>query len=521
MDGFNFRNPTERETFPADAKVLQAMTLALRACINSDVQPIRVPDLIRTARMRLSAVRDKLEILSSNPSTGKTLANYAENLSRDLENGEFDSLQEFELRLGELERLAATTEPLTLARVTECRALFAASMQEYQLAADFCHQGAEIQALETFHRWHLVHLQATLLADYGRDFDDDAALQSSIDLLKQKILPLAEELEEPRVLAASLQTLGNVLGMIGQRRNGTRQFEDAISAFGEALKWLNPDTESMQWAMVQNGLGNALGSLGQRCSDDTLLQQSIEAFEQALTKQSEDLCAHDWASTMNNLAAVLQSLGRKQGDPKLLKRSVNSYKAVLRVWTRTDVPLDWATTMDNLGTALRNLGEHRRGPGTLKQAVAAYNSALAERYRELVPNDWAMTHNNLGAALHRLAQRDESPDIMQRATEAYEKTLTEWTREKVPMTWAMTAANLAVARREYAEMTGDIEAADKAVEEIQSAVDVFRSASHAQYTELGEEQLSKARLLLETLVAERDSEATENSTPTKNDCPVA
>ncbi len=521
MDGFNLKNSTKCETFPEDAKVLQAMILALRACINSDVQSIRVPGLIRTARMRLSAVRDKLEILSSKSSTEKTLANFAENLKTDLENGEFDSLQDFELQLSKLEQLAPTTEPLTRAKVTECRALVAASMQEHQLAADLCQQGAEIQDLETVHRWHLVHLQATLLADYGREFDDDVALQASIDLLKHKILPLAEELEEPHVLTASLQTLGNVLGMIGQRRNGTRYLEDAISTFGEALKRLNPDTESMQWAMVQNGLGNALGSLGQRCSDDTLLQQSIEAFEQALTKQSEDLCAHEWVSTMNNLAAVLQSLGRKQSDPKLLKRSVNSYKAVLRVWTRTDAPLDWAATMDNLGTALRNLGEHRRGPGTLKQAVAAYNSALAERYRELVPDDWAMTHNNLGAALHRLAQREESSDIMLRATEAYENTLTEWTREKVPMTWAMTVANLGVARREYAEMTGEIGAADKAVEEIQSSVDVFRSASHAQYTELGEEQLSKARLLLETLVAKRDSEATENSTPTTNDCPVA
>ncbi len=515
------KNSIGSETIPEDANALQGMIPALRACINSDVQPTRIPSLIRTAKLRLSAVRDKLEMLSSNSSTEKTLATFAENLKRDLENGQCDSLQDFELRLGKLEQIATTTEPLTLVRITECRALVAASMQRHQLAADLCRKGAEIQELETVHRWHLVHLQATLLADYGRDFDDDAALQASSDLLKHEVLPLAEELGKSHVVAASFECLGNVLGMIGQRRNGTRYLEDAISAFGEALKRLNPDTDLMQWAMVQNGLGNALGSLGQRCSDDILLQHSIEAFEQALTKQSEDLCPHDWASTMNNLAAVLQSLGRKKSDPKLLKRSVNSYKAVLRVWTRTDVPLDWATTMDNLGTALRNLGEYRRGPGTLKQAVAAYNSALAERYRELVPDDWAMTHNNLGAALHRLAQREESSDIMLRATEAYEKTLTEWTREKVPMTWAMTVANLGVARREFAEMTGDIEAADKAVEEIQSAVDVFRSASHAQYTELGEEQLSNARLLLETLVAERDSEATEDSTPTTNDCPVA
>ena len=251
----------------------------------------------------------------------------------------------------------------------------------------------------------------------------------------------------------------------------------------------------MQWANTQNGLGNALGWLGQRSADNALLQQSIEAFEQALTKQNEELCAYNWASTMNNMAAVLQTLGRKENNPRILKRSVESYKAVLRVWTRATVPLDWATTMDNLGTALRNLGEHRRGPGTLKQAVAAYKSALAERTRELVPD---------GAALHKLAQREENPEILESATEAYEKSLAEWTREKVPMTWAMTMANLGVARRELAEMTGDIQTAKKALEEIQCAVDIFRSASHAQYTELGEEQHLKARLLLDSLAAGTD-----------------
>ena len=444
-----------------------------------------------------------------------------DHLIKAQKSAQCDSLQEFALLLKELEQIAAESERFALATVTECQANVAESIQNHQLSTERFEQNANNQELETVREWHLVHLHAKLLADHGREFDDDRSLQASIDLLKTKILPFAENSQDPQILAASFATLGGVLGMMGQRRKGTRYLEDAINSFGEALKRLNPDAAPMQWASAQNGLGNALGSLGQRSSDDSLLQQSIEAFEQALTQQSEGVCAHDWASTMNNLAAVLQSLGRKQSDTKILKRSVESYKAVLRVWTRKKTPLDWATTMDNLGTALRNLGEHRRGPGTLKQAIAAYNSALGERYREVVPNEWATTHNNLGAALQKLAEREENPDTMLRATESYEQALTEWTREKVPMTWAMTMANLGVARRDYAQITGDMESADKAVEEIRSAVDVFRSASHAQYTELGEEQLSKARRLLETLVAGKDLEPTEPSESPKDDRPVA
>ena len=266
------------------------------------------------------------------------------------------------LRLNKLEHLAAKSKPITLATVVECQALVAASMRDYLTAGDLCQQCAEIQELETSQKWHLVHLQAKYLADHGREFENDESLQVAIELLNAKTYSLAKKSGDSKILAENFATLGNVLGLIGQRRRGTRYLEDAINAFNEALKQIGAESDPVQWASVQNGLGNALGSLGQRSSDDTLLKQSIEAFERALTKQSEESNAYDWASTMNNLAAVQQSLGRKQKDSKILKQSVESFKAVLRVWARSEVPLDWATTMDNLGTALRNLGEHRRGP---------------------------------------------------------------------------------------------------------------------------------------------------------------
>ncbi len=511
---------TELEVVAKESDALPVMTDVIRASITSDIHPTRLPGLVKSGGMRLTSVRDNLELLSGNLTTNEKLASAANNLKCLFEDGNCNSLKKFATHLDELERLATASEPFALATVLKCQALVAASMQDYLSAADLCKKSASIQGLAIEQKWHLSHLQTQLLMDYGREFDDDAALQASIDLLKNEILPLAEESESAEFLAASFATLGKVLGMIGQRRKGTRYLEDAVIAFREALRRFNPELTPMQWANTQNGLGNALGWLGQRSADNALLQQSIEAFEQALTKQNEELCAYNWASTMNNMAAVLQSLGRKENNPRILKRSVESYKAVLRVWTRATVPLDWATTMDNLGTALRNLGEHRRGPGTLKQAVAAYQSSLAERIRELVPDEWAMTHNNLGAALHKLAQREENPEILERATEAYEKTLAEWNREKVPMTWAMTMANLGVARRELAEMTGDIQTAKKALEEIQCAVDIFRSASHAQYTELGEEQHLKARLLLDSLAAGNDCNNINSDSSSVDDCSI-
>ncbi len=496
---------SQLEATAEEVDSISGITEIIRASIPSGIRPDRLPSLIRLASLRMTAVRNDLEVISSGLTTNEKLAGGARHLKCQLEGGGFKSLQELAARLDELEELATPDDPPALAIVIRCRALTAASMQNYLSAAELCKKGAGIQGLFTEQKWHLTHQQAEFLMDYGREHDDDAALQATIDLLKHEALSLAEKSEKDECQAATFVALGKVLGMIGQRRKGTRYLEDAIDAFREALRLFNPELTPMQWANAQNGLGNALGWLGQRSADDALLKQSIEAFEQVLARQSEQLCPHDWATTMNNMAAVLLSLGRKGNDPKMLKRSVESYKSVLRVWTRAAAPLDWAATMDNLGTALRSLGEHRRGPGTLKQSVAAYNSALAERTRELVPDEWAMTQNNLGAALHKLAQREENPDILERATNAYEHCLAEWTREKAPMTWAMSMANLGVARRELAEMSGDLDTARKAVENIQSAADVFRSASHAQYTELCEEQNLKARLLLESLAAGYDS----------------
>ena len=63
----------------------------------------------------------------------------------------------------------------------------------------------------------------------------------------------------------------------------------------------------------------------------------------------------------------------------------------------------------------------------------------------------------------------------------------------------MTMANVGVARRLLAEQTDNLEISRMAVANVAAAVDVFRDASHAQYRELSEEQLTKARTLVEKL----------------------
>ena len=387
------------------------------------------------------------------------------------------------------------------ARLRAQQALASATMLDLRHAAALYAEAAATAGIETDAHIQYLNRQAAVLEDLGREFLDIEALQAATALYENVILARISRQQQPELWAQTQNRLGNALGILGQRHRGTHILELAIAAFERALDEFDREQNSADWAAAQNNLGNALGILGQRHKDPEMLDAALAAFARALEVRSQESCAEEWATTQNNLAAVLLSLGQQRKDAKMLKRAVESYRAVLGVWIRERMPFTWATTMNNLGTALRMLGEQRKGPRTLEQAVAAYNAALSVRTRERVPNDWAMTQNNLGAALQVLGERTEDVLLLGKSIAAYTQALKEWTREAQPMSWAMTMANLGVARRKYAEGSADIDIARRATVDLKMAVDVFRGASHAHLTELGEEQLSLARKLLGALTA--------------------
>ena len=348
-------------------------------------------------------------------------------------------------------------------------------------------------------KWPLFLEKARIFEDLGRDFGVNHGLGRAQSILEDEVLPNIDPHSHPNDWASAMHTLGNVLGMLGQRQGGSRSLQRAVEVFESSLASRDKNASPIDWAQTHNALGTVLGILGQRQGDDTLLIRATESFRDALTLRQQGTYPHEWATTTHNLAAVLQAIGQRKQDSKILKESVEAYRSVLSHWTREHYPIDWALTMNNLGTALRLLGEHRKGPRTLEQSVAAYRSALTERSKEQFPDDWAMTQNNLGASLQKLAQREENIDTLVEAINAYESATGVWTKDRAPMSWTMTMGNLAVARRTLAEVTSDLEIAKQAVDELEAVNEAFREASHAQYSELGIDQLAQARKLVETL----------------------
>ncbi len=470
----------------------------LLTCIHKKkASPQQAPDLLANAYARVKKLREtqsELPDMAGGDPELTTLINRAGNaLHAGAEFSLDDAAQAYEKAYRRCAEIKASPDCAAALRAAQGRV--AAAQQDYRTAAGLYAEAASTPGLNVPMQWQYQNERAAALAELGHAFHDNAALEQAIELYENKVLPLAPIAERPDDWAATQNNFGIALGILGQRHRGTWLLERAIAAFESALSKRPRDRAPQQWAATQNNLGNSLGILAQRHNDIEMLEKSLQAFERALEERTEERAAMDWATTQNNLGAVLQTLGQRKKDTKLLKRSVEAYKSVLRVWTRDRVPLHWAATFDNLGTALRLLGEHRKGPRTLEQSIAAYNNALAERTRERVPQEWAKTQNNLGAALQKLAERIDDPRLLEKSVAAYENALKEWTRERMPMAWAMTMANLGVAQRTLAEATKDASIAQSAVETLVTAVGAFRNASHAQYTELGEEQLAKARKL--------------------------
>jgi tetratricopeptide (TPR) repeat protein len=482
------------QNLPAEKSDLERLLVQIQAM---QVAQQQVSGLLKQTWLRLETLRASQADVSGLADQYPDIACLLEQSFACLQAGETFSLDNANAAFEHAFRRCLEIDSATdlVASIHAAQAQIAAIRLDYRRAGSLYAEAATIPGLSVLLQWRYQAQHALVLADLGRDFMDNAALEEAIDLYETQVLALAPRAERPDDWAATQLNLGNALGALGQRQRGTWMLEKAIKAFDCALSECSREKSPLEWAAAQNSLGNTLGNLAQRQADTEMLEHSVAAFQTALEERTRERAPQDWAVTQNNLGAALLALGQCKKDKTLLKEASEAYKNVLLVWTRERVPLEWATTMNNLGTALRLLGEHRKGPRTLEQSVAAYRSALAESTRARVPQAWAMMQNNLGASLHKLGERQQDAQALETAVESYENALEEWTRERAPMTWAMTMANLCAARKVLAEQLGDVKLVRRVLSDFGAVAEVFREASHAQYYELVTEQVALTRKL--------------------------
>ena len=327
--------------------------------------------------------------------------------------------------------------------------------------------------------------EAEALYTFGDMKGDNTALIKAIELYKNDALPLAPRQTVPLQWAMTQMNLGNALLTLGEMESGTARFEDAVTAYQNALEELTRDRVPLQWAMTQMNLGSALSTLAERESGTARLEQAVTAYQNALEERTRDRVPLQWAMTQMNLGTALQAIGERESGTTRLEQAVTAYQNALEERTRDRVPLDWAMTQMNLGNALLTLGKRESGTARLEQAVTAYQNALEELTRDRVPLQWATTQMNLGGALSTLAVTESGTTRLEQAVTAYQNALEELTRDRVPLQWAMTQGNLAAVYYTLADK-GENPAANlrQAIDLTDAALEVYAAAGADYYIDL-------------------------------------
>ena len=115
------------------------------------------------------------------------------------------------------------------------KAMEAANRQEYQQASELFAQAASVEGLEIPLQWQYRNQQALMLAEFGREFRNNTALEDAIRLYEETVLELAPKNERPDDWATTQHLLGNALGLLGQRQRATFMLEKAIKVFENLL----------------------------------------------------------------------------------------------------------------------------------------------------------------------------------------------------------------------------------------------------------------------------------------------
>jgi tetratricopeptide (TPR) repeat protein len=287
-------------------------------------------------------------------------------------------------------------------------------------------------------------------------------------------------------------------GNYEQHRYSSNVFENAREIFEAALTEEVRKQSPLEWAATQNSLGNILGALGQKQKDADLFNKAIACFNHALEIFSQEESPLEWAATQANLGTAMQALGRQESDAKLMNNAIDAYTAALLEYSRKETPEEWSMVMFQLAATFHTYGSLLKGNRTFQKSVVAYKNALAELDADLYALELVATHNNRGAVLHHLAESEESPERLEEAIRAYETALTVCMEQQQPFHLAaLCRVNKATAHSVLAELTKDTALAEETADEFELIIECFPHALQPLCMIHCKEQLLKTREMAE------------------------
>ncbi|TVP60347.1 MAG: tetratricopeptide repeat protein [Nodularia sp. (in: Bacteria)] len=300
--------------------------------------------------------------------------------------------------------------------------------------------------------------------------------KSSLENLMVAILAYQEAIaydETSPQLPDILNDLGTLYWMLYRAPHnsgdGKAYIEQAIEFYHLALKQISPPEHSETYARVQNNLGTAYGDLARFANSSQNWQQAVLAYSEALRYRTANMEPLKYAACQNNLGTAYWHLGQYDQPVVHLHKAIASYSQALAHYNPEQEPLKYGMIQNNIGTAYWNLAQYDENPAkNLQLAIDVYREALKYRTPANVPSACAATHNNLGTAYWHLANlsqtsKESQQKLLKLSIDAYDEALAlANSLSGIPLSFDLFAAHNNLGLAHYQLVTDDSFTGDKA-----------------------------------------------------------
>ena len=300
--------------------------------------------------------------------------------------------------------------------------------------------------------------------------------KSSLENLMVAILAYQEAAtydETSPQLPDILNDLGTLYWMLHRAPHNTGDgkvyIEQGIEFYHLAARLISPREQSDTYARVQNNLGTAYGDLARFAQPSENWQKAVLAYSEALRYRTADIEPLKYAACQNNLGTAYWHLGQYNQPVVNLQKAIASYSKALVHYSPKQEPLKYGMIQNNIGTAFWNLAQYDEEPAkNLQLAIDVYLDALKYRTPANVPTACAATQNNLGTAYWHLANlsqttQESRQNLLQLSIEAYDEAIAlAQSLRGTPLSFDLFAAHNNLALAHYQLITDNSFNSDKA-----------------------------------------------------------
>lgn len=260
--------------------------------------------------------------------------------------------------------------------------------------------------------------------------------QSTLENLMVAILAYQEAIaydEASPQIPDILNDLGTLYWMLYRTphnvADGQTYIEQGIEFYQLALKRISAPEQSETYARVQNNLGTAYGDLARFANPSENWQKAVTAYSEALRYRTVDVEPLKYAACQNNLGTAYWHLAQYEQPVEYLKQAIAAYNQALAHYNPEQEPLKYGMIQNNIGTAYWNLAQYEQPADNLQLAINVYREALKYRTPANVPSACAATQNNLGTAYWHLANsaltnKEARKKLLMLSISAYEEAIT-------------------------------------------------------------------------------------------------